>query len=101
MGTPKLKCPINAQECNGPGCRLWVTYADFQGCVFIASEEVLEGLGRQLKDFLGSPMGKTLLSLASGLLKRNMGTTGPNVDLRTQTGPGHNENLPIPLKKGE
>jgi len=88
-----LKCPLNGAPCRGKKeCKLWVEYEDFQGCVFEASEEILNRVAVQLKGFLKTPLGKTVLSLAGALLSRGA------PDIRTRTRDDSNDNLPVPTK---
>lgn len=88
-----LKCPLNGAPCRGKEeCKLWIDYTDFQGCVFQASEEILNRIGVEIKGFLKTPLGKTILSVAGSLLSRDV------PDIRTRTRPDSNDNLPVPTK---
>ena len=90
-----LKCPLNGGPCRGEGqCKCWVEVEDlhFKGCVFVASEEILNRVADDVKRFLGSPMGKTILGLAGALLSKGL------PDIRTRTRDDSNDNLPVPTK---
>jgi hypothetical protein len=92
VGKQQLKCPLNAAPCSGKeNCKLWVEYEDFSGCVFLASEEILNRFAREARDFLGSPAGKTILSLAGAILGRSF-------KLRENINKTGDSSLPVPTK---
>jgi len=92
---PILKCPLNGGPCRGKDlCKCWVEIEDlhFEGCVFIASEEILTHVAVDVKRFLTSPMGRTVLSIAGALLSKGV------PEIRTRTDDREDSNLPVPTK---